>query len=157
MVKCTPLPQPHLNEFCTVSLMHGKCATYLQLENKGWSSGVTGTPVSSWTATYCWPTGKLTIFRICRMRYRLLPKFNELFSGHNLPISQISNPLVFELSCWQREMVVKTKPHQKWQRQIQIKSSAFLGFISAHNGSPKVWKNELCSMLQLGFIPSWNR
>jgi len=134
MVKCTPLPQPHLNEFCRVSLMHGKCATYLQLENKGWSSGITGTPVSSWTATYCWPTGKLKIFSISRMCSRLLPKFNELFSGHNLPIPQISWKSTYKfLSC-------PADREKWWSKQNPAKS-----------GTGKYKLNQVCfwSLFQL--------
>lgn len=41
------IPPPHRIEFGEVSLMHGKCVTYLQLENESETSDVTGNFVAS--------------------------------------------------------------------------------------------------------------
>ena len=41
------IPPPHHIEFGGVSLMHGKCVTYSQLENESETSDVTGNFVAS--------------------------------------------------------------------------------------------------------------
>jgi len=66
--------------------MHWKCITYLHLESKSESSGLTGNFVASWIVVCCWLTCKRTIILICRIRSGSLPKFSQFFTDHLIHI-----------------------------------------------------------------------